>query len=39
MGKYIFDHIFLVMESLIWIEESNQDLILMLLDYKKKAYD
>jgi hypothetical protein len=37
-GRSILDNVFLAQETLAWVEESNQDLILLLLDFEK-AFD
>jgi hypothetical protein len=37
-GRSILDNIFIAQESLSWAEESNQDLVLLLLDFEK-AFD
>ena len=37
-GKCIFDNLFLAFEALQWGPESNQDLVMLLLDFEK-AYD
>jgi hypothetical protein len=37
-GRSILDNTFLVQETQEWAEESNQDLVLLLLDFKK-AFD
>jgi len=34
-GRSILDNVFLAQETLAWVEESNQDLILLLLDFEK----
>jgi hypothetical protein len=37
-GRNILDNTFLAQEAQVWAEESNQDLILLLLDFEK-AFD
>lgn len=37
-GRSIFDNTFMAQESLDWAVESNQDLVLLLLDFEK-AFD
>jgi hypothetical protein len=37
-GRSILDNVFLAQESLGWAEESDQDLVLLLLDFEK-AFD
>ncbi len=37
-GRSILDNIFIAQESFSWAEESNQDLVLLLLDFEK-AFD
>jgi hypothetical protein len=37
-GRSILDNVFIAQESLSWAEESNQDLVLLLLDFEK-AFD
>jgi len=37
-GRSILDNIFIAQEALNWAEESNQDLVLLLLDFEK-AFD
>jgi hypothetical protein len=37
-GRSILDNTFLVQEALDWVEESDQDLVLLLLDLEK-AFD
>jgi hypothetical protein len=37
-GRYILDNTFLAQEALDWVEESDQDLVLLLLDFEK-AFD
>jgi hypothetical protein len=37
-GRSILDNVFITQESLNWAEESNQDLVLLLLDFEK-AFD
>jgi hypothetical protein len=37
-GRSILDNVFIAQESLGWAEESNQDLVLLLLDFEK-AFD
>ena len=37
-GRSIFDNIFMSFEAMDWVENSGQDLILLLLDFEK-AYD
>jgi hypothetical protein len=37
-GKSILDNVFMAQDSLSWAEESNQDLVLLLLDFEK-AFD
>jgi hypothetical protein len=37
-GRSIFDNVFIAQEALSWAEESNQDLVLLLLDFEK-AFD
>jgi hypothetical protein len=37
-GRSILDNIFMAQDSLSWAEESNQDLVLLLLDFEK-AFD
>ncbi len=37
-GRSILDNVFMAQESLGWAEESNQDLVLLLLDFEK-AFD
>ncbi len=34
-GRSIFDNTFLAQEAQVWAEESNQDLVLLLLDFEK----
>jgi hypothetical protein len=34
-GRSILDNVFMVQETLGWAEESNQDLVLLLLDFEK----
>jgi len=37
-GRSILDNVFIAQEALSWAEESNQDLVLLLLDFEK-AFD
>jgi hypothetical protein len=37
-GRSILDNVFIVQEAMSWAEESNQDLVLLLLDFEK-AFD
>jgi hypothetical protein len=37
-GKNILDNVFMAQEALGWAEESNQDLVLLLLEFEK-AFD
>ncbi len=37
-GRSILDNVFIAQEALSWVEESNQDLVLLLLDFEK-AFD
>ncbi len=37
-GRSILDNVFMVQEALAWAEKSNQDLVLLLLDFEK-AFD
>jgi hypothetical protein len=37
-GRSILDNVFMAQENLGWAEESNQDLVLLLLDFEK-AFD
>jgi hypothetical protein len=37
-GRSILDNVFMAQEALGWAEESEQDLVLLLLDFKK-AFD
>ncbi len=37
-GRSILDNVFMAQEALEWAEESDQDLVLLLLDFKK-AFD
>jgi len=37
-GRSILDNVFMAQDSLSWAEESNQDLVLLLLDFEK-AFD
>jgi hypothetical protein len=37
-GRSILDNVFMAQEALAWAEESNQDLVLLLLDFEK-AFD
>jgi hypothetical protein len=37
-GRSILDNVFMAQEALGWVEESEQDLVLLLLDFKK-AFD
>jgi len=34
-GRSILDNVFMAQESLGWAEESNQDLVFLLLDFEK----
>lgn len=36
--RYILDNVFCAYEAMEWARESNQDLVILLLDFKK-AYD
>jgi hypothetical protein len=37
-GRSILDNVFMAQEAMGWAEESNQDLVLLLLDFEK-AFD
>jgi len=37
-GRSILDNVYLAQEALVWAEEDNQDLVLLLLDFEK-AFD
>jgi hypothetical protein len=37
-GRSILDNTFLAQEAQDWAEESNQDLVLLLLDFEKAFY-